>query len=57
MNGATMWMDLEADTGSAGTEYTDTGLLAGTTRFYRVSAINAVGTSGPSGHPKRHDRC
>ena len=48
MTGAAGWMDLEADTGSADTMYTDVGLLADTERFYRVSAINATGTSGPS---------
>jgi titin len=48
MTGAAGWMDLKADTGSADTMYTDVGLLAGTERFYRVSAINATGTSGPS---------
>ncbi len=48
MTGADGWMDLKADTGSADPMYTDVGLMAGTQRFYRVSAINATGTSGPS---------
>ena len=43
------WSDLAADTGSAATTYSDSGLAAGTTRHYRVSAISAVGTSAPSG--------
>ena len=42
------WSDLVADTGSAATSYTDTGLSVGQTRHYRVSAINAVGTSDAS---------
>ena len=42
------WSDLAADTGSTGTTYSHTGLSAGTTRHYRVSAINSVGTGNPS---------
>ena len=42
------WSDLVADTGSTDTEYSHTGLLAGQTRHYRVSAINAAGTSDAS---------
>ena len=41
------WNDLVANTGST-TTYEHTGLTAGTTRHYRVSAINANGTSLPS---------
>ena len=41
------WSDLEADTGSTTTSYSHTGLTAGTTRHYRVSAINSAGT-GPA---------
>ena len=38
------WMVLVADTGSADTEYTDAdSLMGGTTRHYRVSAINDEG--------------
>ena len=42
------WTDLEADTGSAATTYSHGGLQPGTTRHYRVSAVNAVGTGDPS---------
>ena len=42
------WSDLVADTASTATTYAHTGLDAATTRHYRVSAINAVGTSDPS---------
>ena len=46
--GSDPWTVLVASTGSAGTTYSDTGLSPGTTRHYRVSAINAIGTSGTS---------
>ena len=42
------WTDLVASTGNTATVYTHTGLTAGTTRYYRVSSLNANGTSGPS---------
>ena len=42
------WSDLEADSNSAGTSYSHTGLTAGSTRHYRVSAINPEGTGAPS---------
>ena len=44
----TDWSDLEADTGSTSTRYSHTGLTSGTTRHYRVSAINSAGTGPPS---------
>ena len=43
------WSDLVAATASTATTYAHTGLNAATNRHYRVSAINAVGTSDPSG--------
>ena len=48
LDGGANWSDLVADTGSAATEYSDTGLPPGATRYYRVFAINAVGTSDAS---------
>ena len=41
------WSDLETNTGSTSTSYTHTGLTAGSTRHYRVLAINSAGT-GPA---------
>ena len=37
-----------AETGSTTTSYSHTGLTAGTTRHYRVSAISSAGTGPPS---------
>ena len=42
-NGRTRWTVVESDTGSRATSYTDTGLDPGTTRHYRVAAINDEG--------------
>ena len=42
------WSDLAADTGSSSTSYSHTGLTAGSTRYYRVSAINSAGTGSAS---------
>ena len=42
------WSDLEADTNDTNTTYAHTGLAGGTTRYYRVSAINATGTGRAS---------
>ena len=47
-DGGTNWTDLVADTGNTDTRYSHTGLAPGSTRHYRVSAINAVGTSDAS---------
>ena len=46
--GAT-WTDLQPNSGSPGTSYSHTGLQPGSTRFYRVSAINVAGTGAASG--------
>ena len=40
------WSDLVANTGNSSRSYAHTGLNAGVTRYYRVSAINRAGT-GP----------
>ncbi len=42
------WSDLVANTGSTATTYSHTGLEPGTTRHYRVSAINPAGAGLPS---------
>ena len=42
------WVNLVANTGSTATSYAHTGLLPGSQRFYRVSAINVAGTGEPS---------
>ena len=47
-NGTSNWTGLVANTASTTTTYEHTGLAAGTTRHYRVSAINSVGTSTSS---------
>ena len=44
-DGGNNWTDLVADTASTDTTYPHTGLSMGDVRHYRVSAINAVGTS------------
>ena len=41
------WSDLEANTRSTSTSYSHASLTAGSTRHYRVSAINSAGT-GPA---------
>ena len=43
------WTDLEPSTGSNATSYAHTGLKPGSTRYYRVSAMNSAGTGMPSG--------
>ena len=47
-DGTTNWADLVANTGSAAVTYSDAMLDAGTTRHYRVSAINSVGAGAAS---------
>ena len=42
-DGRTSWRSLAFDTNSTATKYTDTGLTAQTTRYYRVSALSAAG--------------
>ena len=48
-NAGRSWSDLVSRTPSARTTYSHTGLPAGSTRHYRVSAINRIGTGEPSG--------
>jgi len=43
------WTNLVTNTGTTSTSYAHTGLLPGSMRFYRVSAINVAGTGEPSG--------
>ena len=43
-----IWNDVVEDTGNSDTTYTETGLAPGTTRYYRVIAINSEGTSNAS---------
>ena len=47
-DGGTNWTNLVANTGTTNTTYAHTGLTAGSTRHYRVSAINTNGTGAPS---------
>ena len=47
-NGGSSWTNLVANTNSTATTYAHTGLAAGTTRYYRVSAINANGAGTAS---------
>ena len=44
----TAWSDLVINTASRATAYSHTGLLPGSKRHYRVSAINRAGTGAPS---------
>lgn len=44
----TSWSTMVANTGNTNTTYDDTGLASQTQYFYRVSAINAIGTGSPS---------
>ena len=50
------WSDLVANTNNNTTTYSHTGLSAGTTRHYRVSAINSVGIRRRLPHRQRHHR-
>ena len=47
-DGVANWTELVANTGNANTTYEHLGLTFGTTRHYRVSAINSVGAGDPS---------
>ena len=44
-----VWTDAAADTGTAATTWSDSGLTGGTTYHYQVSARNSVGVGLPSG--------
>src|SRR5690348_10343727 len=48
-NSGSTWSVIVSNTGSTGTTYSNVGLAASTSYAYRVSAINSVGTSIPSG--------
>lgn len=47
-DGGTNWSTIVSNTGNIDTSYNDTGLSAGMTYTYRVSAINSIGTGSPS---------
>ena len=47
-DGGATWTLLVANTGSTDTTYAHSGLTAGSTRHYRVSAINTIGASATS---------
>lgn len=47
-DGSTGWTDVSGTLPADTTSYGDTGLTADTEYFYRVSSVNAVGSSAPS---------
>ena len=47
-DGGRTWLALRSNTATTATTFTHTGLPPGTTRHYRVSAINGAGTGEPS---------
>ena len=55
-NGTSGWTDQVADTNSTATTYAHTGLAAGDTRHYRVSAINTNGAGTASNRQRHHGR-
>ena len=48
LDGVSGWVILVASTGRTATTYLHTGLAPGTTRFYRVAALNSRGTGASS---------
>jgi len=48
LDGGSTWNTIVSNTGSTASIYSNTGLASNTAYTYRVSAINAIGTSSPS---------
>ena len=48
LTGTGAWRNRSADTGTTATTFTHSGVNSGSTRYYRVSAINSKGAGDPS---------